>query len=133
MAGNSNTIEIKLKFLTEKIDAIQGSVKELEGLKRQALSTASALKGAALIGGITVAAREVIQVFGEVKKAIDLGGELSDLSARTGQSVSDRQCTRWAERAARLPTRKTPCFPRRGRRMAFLKRSSINQRWSWIR
>jgi hypothetical protein len=88
MAATSN-IEIKLRFLTERLDSIQGSVKELEVLKRQALSTASALKGTMLLGGLTVALRETIQGFNEVKKAIDLGGELSDLSARTGQTVGD--------------------------------------------
>ncbi len=76
MAGNSNTIEIKLRFLTEKLDAIQGSVKELEGLKRSALSTTSALKGLVTIGALKVALSEVTAAFAEVKRAIDLGGEL---------------------------------------------------------
>lgn len=89
MSANSNTIEIKLKFLTERLDAIQGSVKELEGLKRSALSTTSALKGLVTIGALKIALSEVTAAFAEVKQAIDLGGELSDLSSRTGQTVSD--------------------------------------------
>ncbi|TSA32139.1 MAG: hypothetical protein D4R65_10090 [Verrucomicrobiaceae bacterium] len=89
MAANSNSIEIKLKFLTERLDAIQGSVKELEGLKRSALSTKSALEGLVTIGALKLALNQVTAAFAEVKKAIDLGGELSDLSARTGQTVSD--------------------------------------------
>lgn len=89
MAANSNSIEIKLKFLTERLDAIQGSVKELEGLKRSALSTKSALEGLATIGALKIALNQVTSTFSELKKAIDLGGELSDLSASTGQTVSD--------------------------------------------
>jgi len=34
MAENSKTIEIKLRFLPERLDAIQGSEKEREGLKK---------------------------------------------------------------------------------------------------
>ena len=89
MAANSNNIEIKLRFLTERLDSIQTSMKELEGLKRAALSTSTALKGLLSVGALKVAFNEVAATFAEVKKAIDLGGELSDLSANTGQTVGD--------------------------------------------
>ena len=89
MSANSNTIEIKLKFLTEQLGSIENSVKALAGLKTEALSTGNVLKGALTVGGLQVGIGKLISVFNDLKQAIDLGGELSDLSARTGQTVGD--------------------------------------------
>ena len=89
MAGNSNQIEIKLKFLTERLDSIQAGVKQLEGLKKEALSLGNVLSTTLTVNTIQAGISTVVSAFDELKRTIDMGGALSDLSARTGQTVQD--------------------------------------------
>jgi len=89
MAGNSNDLEVKLRFLTEHLDSIDQGVKQLEGLKKEALSLGSVLKTTLSVETINASLHKVVELFGEVKESIKMGAELENLSARTGQSVSD--------------------------------------------
>ena len=62
MSSNSNSIEIKLRFLTERLDSIKDGVKELEGLKKEALSTGTILKTAFTVGGLQASVRQVVDL-----------------------------------------------------------------------
>lgn len=90
--NDQTSFEIKLKFLTERLDAIQQGVGEMRKLKDEAVSVQSLFKGGLAWAGADALVRSVLdvqKVIGELKSTIDLGGQLTDLSARTGQTISD--------------------------------------------
>lgn len=89
MASKSNALEVRLKFLADRLDVIKDSIKDLESLKKEAVSVGTILKGVLSADVMHTAVRQFVSVMQDLKGAIDMGGELSDLSAVTGQSVSD--------------------------------------------
>jgi len=87
-----NELQIKISTVVERLDALTGMVQEMKNLEKASASIGDSVQKGGLfeIGSrLTSAILPAIDAFKGLHDAIAMGGQLSDLSARTGQTVRD--------------------------------------------